>query len=255
MGLKEKIADAQATEQKVATPTATATTGKTGVANKTDAFKAKGATLRSQMSEDQKALEGSKSDKVAFVCALGDPNRKQARVEGKVSKDSYTVVGYKFKALEDMTVPFAPLRADWKTPLDVEVPTEKQVKAGEVFHLNLVETARLISRIEYAGKFTGEGTTVALSVKSSKDRPEPLPILGKAGAGSIKENMELIAVMQGADGNGNKGTPVIKEEYAETFGNLYTKKKISKKSAGATKKAGEAQADIAAAFRDYYANM
>ena len=55
--------------------------------------------LRAQMSEDEKALEGSKSDKVAFVCALGDPNRKQARVENKTTIPSYVVVGYKVKVL------------------------------------------------------------------------------------------------------------------------------------------------------------
>lgn len=247
MALKDKIANAQG-EQAKATPAPA-----TKTVTKTDAFKQQGASLRAQMSEDEKALEGSKSDKVAFVCALGDPNRKQARVENKATIPSYVVVGYKFKVLEDMTVPFAPIRQDMKTVLDVEPATERQVKAGDVVALNIVETAMFISRMEFAGKFTGEGTSVFLSAKTSQDRPEPLPILNKTGNGSIKDNMELIADMIGADAN-TKGTPQIKEEYKESFGAIYAKKSLTKKSAGSAKKAGEGQADIAAAFRNYYAS-
>lgn len=221
-------------------------------ASKTSAFKDQGASLRAQMSEDQKAAEGSKSDKVAFVCALGDPNRKQARVENKTSVPSFVVVGYKFKVLEDMDVPFAPLKQGMKSILDVEPATTKHVAAGTVVALNIVETAMFISQIEFAGKFSGEGAEVYLSAKASQDRPEPLPILNKQGAGSIKENMELIADMVGADAT-NKGTPQIKAEFAESFGALYTKKSISKASTAA-KKAGEGQKDIAAAFRNFYAN-
>ena len=260
MALKDKIEQAQQNQAAAAAgqsapagaaPTPTA--GGKGVNSKTDAFKAKGAALRAQMSDDQKAVEGSKSDKVAFVCALGDPSRKQARVENKTSVPSYVVVGYKFRALEEMTIPQAPLKQGMRTILDVEEATEKQVAAGEEFHLNIVETAMLISRVEYAGRFSGEGTQVALSVKTSNDREEPLPILNKVGAGSIKENMELIADMVGGDGTDkNRGTAQVKPEYAETFGALYTRRSLQKKSAGAAKKAGEGQADIAAAFRAYY---
>ena len=224
----------------------------TGKSVKTEAFKQQGASIRAQMSEDQKAIEGSKSDKVAFVCALGDPNRKQARVVSKTSVPSYTVVGYKFKVLEDTTVPFAPIAEKYKTPLDVEPAQERAVKAGEIVSLNLVETAMFISRLEYAGKFSGEGTIVTLSAKSSKDRENPLPILTKRNGGSIKENMELIADMVGATAD-NKGTPQIKEEFKASFSALYKKRSLGKSTTSA-KKAGEGQADIAAAFRNYYAN-
>lgn len=246
--LKQKVEEAQST-QAVATP-AVANGAKSD--SKASAFKADGASLRARMSDDQKAIEGSKSDKVAFVCALGDPNRKQARVENKTSVPSYVVVGYKFKVLEDMTVPFAPIAKDWKTPLDVEPAQERAVKAGEIVALNIVETAMFISRLEFAGKFSGEGTAVCLSAKSAQDRPEVLPILNKVGNGSIKENMELIADMVGATAD-SKGTPHIKDEYAASFGELYKKKAISKKGTKA-KEAGEGQKDIAAAFRNYYAN-
>jgi hypothetical protein len=244
MALSDKITASATETAPVTAPKATA--------SKTSAFKDKGASLRAQMSEDQKAVEGSKSDKVAFVCALGDPNRKQARVENKTSVPSFVVVGYKFKVLEDMDVPFAPLKQGMKSILDVEPATTKHVSAGTIVALNIVETAMFISQIEFAGKFSGEGIEVCLSAKASQDRPDPLPILNKQGTGSIKENMELIADMVGADAN-SKGTPQIKAEFVESFGALYTKKSITKTSS-ATKKAGEGQKDIAAAFRNYYAN-
>lgn len=220
--------------------------------DKTEAFKAKGAAARAQMSEDQKAAEGTKSDKVAFVCALGDPNRKQARVANGQSIPSYVVVGYKFKVLEDMEVPHAPIKADYRTPLDTEAITSRPVKAGEVVSLNILETAAFISQVEFAGKFSGEGTIVTLGAKSSQDREEPLPILQKQGGGSIKENMELIADMIGATGE-EKGTPQIKEEFKDIFGVLYAKKSLSRKSQGSAKQAGSSQADLAAAFRQLYA--
>lgn len=258
MSLKDKLEAAQngqASQAPAAPAPAPAPTpsGAKGVATKTELFKQKGQSIRAQMTEDQKAAEGSKSDKIAFVCALGDPARKQARVENKTSVPSYVVVGYKFRALEDVMVPKAPLKQGMKNILDVEEATERPVKAGEEFHMNIVETAMLISRVEYAGRFSGEGTQVALSVKTSTDREEPLPILNKIGAGSIKENMELIADMVGGDGTEkNRGTAQVKDEYAETFGALYNRSRLAKKSAGAAKKAGEGQADIAAAFRAYY---
>lgn len=251
MSLSNHVAEQEAKKAVATAPTPVASTK--GANSKTEQFKQDGANIRSQYTADQKALEGSKSDKVAFVCALGDPNKKQARVEGKQSIDSYAVVGYKFKALEDMTVPFAPIKEGFKSLTDVEPATEKPVKAGEVFALNLVETAQLISRIEYAGKFCGEDETVVLSVKASKSREELLPILSKQGAGSIKSNMELIAEMQGATAD-SKGTPVIKPEFADSFGKLYVRKTAKRGTGTRDKKAGEGQANIAAAFRNLYAS-
>jgi hypothetical protein len=248
MALKDKVQSAN-----VEQTTETKAPVKANGSSKTEAFKAAGAAERAKMSEDQKAIEGSKSDKVAFVCALGDPNRKQDRVESKNSVPSFLVVGYRFKVLEDTTVPFAPYKVGLKSFTDTEAPTERPVKAGEIVNLNLVETAMFISRLEYAGTFSGEGTTVTLSAKSAQDRPEPLPILNKKGDGSIKEGMDFIADMVGA-GEGVKGNPVIKPEYKESFGAIYVKKSITKKSAGVAKKAGEGAMDIAAAFRQLYAN-
>lgn len=232
----------------------TETTAKAEGSSKNQVFTQKGASLRAQMTEDQKAIEGSKSDKVAFICTLGDPNKKQSRKEGKENKPSFTVVGYKFKVLEDMEVPKAPLKADFKSFIDVEPPTMVPVKAGTVVVLNLVETGMFISRTEFAGRFTGEGQEVSITAKHSQNRTEPLPVLRQSsGAGSIKSNMELIADMVGATAT-SKGTPKIKEEFAEVFGVLYTRKSAGKKSTGgADRKEGEATKNVAAAFRALYA--
>jgi len=223
--------------------------------SKAQQFKATGASIRQQESAanaDYAAIEGSKQDKVAFVCALGDPNRKQGRVEGGNTVPSYVVVGYKFKLLEDMTVPKAPIKTGFKSLVDVESMTEVPHKAGDIVALNLAETGAFLSKVELAGKINGEGDEVALTVKMSAEREEPLPVLKKTSAGSIKANMELIADMVGETAD-QKGKPQIKPEYADTFGVLYVKKSVAKGESGAAKKAGESSADIAAAFRKHYA--
>ena len=228
-------------------------TAKAGFASAED-FRKLGQQTRNAEKQSDAAYadkEGSKQGAIAFVCALGDPNRKQNRVEGENKNiPSYAVVGYKFKLLEDMTIPHAPLKQNCKTPVDVEPMTEVAHKAGDVVILNLVETGALLSRVEFAGKASGEGEVVALTVKISKDRPEPLPILKKVGEGSIKANMELIADMVGATDT-EKGKPQIKAEFAEAFSVLYNRTKTASKQAG-TPKAGEAAAEIAAAFRSFY---
>lgn len=263
MALSQKVAEEARKSGAVAEPveaTAEATpTPATGVAgaktskSKVDAFKAKGELLRKKLSEDEKKLEGSKSDKVQFICALGDPSRKQARTKDKVSVNSYVVVGYKFKVLEDMTIMKAPYKETYKSPFDVEQATPVAVKAGEIVSLNIMETAMFISKIEFAGCFNGGGKEVTLSAAAAKDREQVLPIL-KLKDGSIKEGMELIAEMIGV-GEGKKGTPQVKEEYKKDFGVLFTKKAMErKKKSTASKAKGESQKNLAAAFRAMFNN-
>ena len=234
-------------------PTPEGTVGKGKKDSRHDKLVAQGKALRSNMTEEEKQLEGSKSDKVAFVGALGDPNKPQTRRAGKEDIPSLTVVGYAFKALEDMKVPRANLKHGFKNLMDVEDMTEETVKAGETFNLNIFETGALISRPEFAGTFTGEGTGVYLSVKFSQNREEPLPVLNKVGKGSVKENIIPIADMEGA-GQGKKGTPKIKAEYADKFGVLYEARSIGSKGAKASKANGEVLKDISAAFQAYLKN-
>ena len=214
----------------------------------TDAFRAEGAKIRQTMSADERAIEGSKSDKIAFVNALGNPARKQDRVEGGKSIPCYEVVGYTFKALEDVEVPVLPLQSS--DPFNTTVAEPKHVKAGETFTCNIMEMASLISRPEYAGKFSGEGDIITLSAKANKTRPTPLPILKRA-VGSIKTEMDLVAEM--VDENGKK-IAKVKPEYEEKFAIIFKKKSASASGVKKTHKAGESAADLAAAFRNILAS-
>ena len=230
------------------------TAAQTAAKAKNQEFAASGKSERAMMSDDQKQAEGSKSDKIAFVCPLGNPAVKQARTEKNQGIPSYQIVGYKFKALEDVQVPVAPYKENYTSLTDVDAVSYKKVNAGETFDLNIVETGILISEIPYAGQFTGEGTDVYITVKHSLDRPDPLPVLCKRGGGSIKANIELIADMI-EDGSKN-GHPQVKPEYAEKFAVLFKKREARKKAAKEGKAAvtGESAANIAAAFRKFYAS-
>lgn len=217
-----------------------------------DQFVAKGNAIRKSMSDEEAQLEGSKSDKVVFIGALGDPDKPQTRKENNQDIPSFTVVGYAFKALEDMEIPRADIKVGFKSPMDVGAMTTETVKAGETFYLNIFETGALISKLVYAGTFSGEGVTVGINVKFSQNREEPLPVLNKVGKGSVKENMILIADMQGADPSKSvKGKPVIKPEFASKFAVLYEKQVAGKKGTPSTKASGESAKDIAAAFSAY----
>lgn len=212
---------------------------------------ATGHALREKMTDEEKQLEGSKSDKVAFVAALGDPNKPSIRKEKKQDLPSHKVVGYAFKALEDMDVPRADLKSNFQSFMDVGEMTTEHVKAGETFYLNIFETGALISESVYAGSFSGEGTTVTLGVKHSQNRKEPLPVLNKQGAGSIKEGMILVADMIGASET-SKGTPKVKPEFASKFGVLYEKRVSGKSGSSSSRGAqGESIKDIAKAFNAF----
>lgn len=101
---------------------------------------------------------GSKSEKVAFVACLGDPSNPDTDTATKVVTP--TIVGYRFKALEDMDVPEsipAPgtsLKSNIMA-YDPENITLKHVKAGETFDLTKFETGYLAAQEEYNCIFSG----------------------------------------------------------------------------------------------------
>lgn len=256
MALSDVTKGAVAPAGKAPEAGATATTGKKGKDERHEKLVAQGHAIRTKMSDEEKQLEGSKSDKVVFVGALGDPNKPQFRKENNQDIPSYVVVGYAFKALEDMEVPRADIKSGFKNFMDVGAMSTETVKAGETFYLNVFETGALISKNIYAGTFSGEGTTVTLAAKYAQNREEPLPVLNKVGKGSVKENMILIADMIGADPDKKvKGTPQIKDEFASKFAVLYEKRVAGKKGSSAGSKAtGESTKDIAAAFNAYLAS-
>ena len=261
MALENHVADAlakkAAEEQAGGAPVQTVTTAPVKAPTATgksasglEAFKATGANLRQSLTDDQKAVEGSKAGELVFVAALGNPMRKQSRVQNGADIESFEVVGYKFKSTSDITVDVADFKSDWKELTDVDFVGQRQIKAGEEFNLNLVETGLLLSNIVYGGRASGNpDKKVILSATISKDRKEPRPVLKidtAAGLkGSVKENMILIAENQ-------NGTGVVKPGY-EKFAPLFNKVSL-KKVTGATKDTGEGTANIAAAFRALYNN-
>lgn len=227
-----------------------------------DEFKSLGESIGANMTAEEKALEGTKRGAVAFVCALGDPRKRQDRAVGREDGKQKSVpcwkpVGYKFKALEDIMVPQIPLKENNTSLIDVAVEnaTEVPVKAGEEFILNLREYGTLISKTEYNGVFNGEGKTVYLGVTFSGNRSEPYPIM-RAEGGSVKTNMELIAdeeKVHTADGR-EVSKYTVKPEYADKFGVLFKTRSISR-SARSGEKSNEkalAASNIARALQDYY---
>lgn len=252
MALTTAIENASATPEVAPVPVPKAT--KSGAILE---LQSKGRVERGNLTEDQRATEGSKSDKVVFINALSDPMRSQTSTVNGVTVNSNTVVGYKFKALEDMTIPLAPIKKERSEYDETEPETTRQVKAGEVFSLNIRETGLLISRHEYAGSFCGEGgKEVVLSASAKKVNGGGVKysvVLKLAQSkGSIKEGMEHIADVVGSDGT-NKGTATVKPEFQLNFGNFYTKKSISRGTA-TVKQAGEGHKDLAAAFRKLLTN-
>lgn len=227
--------------------------GKTGD-KRHEQFAASGASIREKLSDEEKQLEGSKSDKVVYLGALGDPAKPQSRKQDNKDIPSYAVVGYAFKALEDITVPRADLNKNFKNLMDVGALTEEAVKAGETFYLNVFEMGAFVSKSEYAGKISGEGNSVIFNVKYSKNRVDPMPVLNKEGGkGSVKENMILIADTSEVDG---KKVHKIKDDFAAKFGVLYEKRLAPRKGgakAGSTA-TGESTKNIAAAFQQYLKN-
>ena len=212
-------------------------------------FRAKGQAVRANMSDAEKAAEGSKSDTLEFVHALGNPRKTQSRVENKTALPSIQVCGFTFKTSVDIDVPVYPfLDTASQSPDRVEYTTQtKHIAAGSTFNLNLMETAGLLARVEYAGKATGGSKPVALSSTVSKERNDPLPQLRLiGGTGSVKEGIVEVATKN------ENGNWVVKPEYEE-YKNLFLKKQGGRPGTGARKVSGETTKDIAAAFRAFIA--
>lgn len=220
---------------------------------KTAALKAQGASIREKASADEKEIEGSKSGDIEFVSCLGDPAAKR-KIMGPVDEatgkattlPTHLVVGYQFKALADIDVPVKPLKG--KNLYEVEAQGTKHVAAGTVFALNIMETAELISRVEYAGWFTGGDKKVFLSVVFGKSDDKPHPVLKIAnGNGSIKSNMTMISDIV-------DDKPVLKPEFQESYANYYKKRDRVSKPDSKTRVAGEDAKNLAAAFRTMFFN-
>ena len=163
MGLRSHVSGAKATAPATEAPVASV---------KEENTKEKAAAMADvAVEQESNGNLGIKSDKIAFVCPLGDPSRPDITTytdpvtkEQKKRSDP-TIVGYVFKALEDMEVPDCGLGDDFKTNRMsyVDPMKKKAVKAGEEFNVTPFEVGMLLSPEEYNAKATGGDMKVMLT--------------------------------------------------------------------------------------------
>lgn len=152
---------------------------------------------------------GSKSGSIAFVAPLGDPSHNDVTIDKEGNKTSTPyIVGYRFKALEDITVPECGLDEDARKNLMSfkDKNGVKQVKAGETFDLTRFETGLLLAPAEFNAKVTGEGKSFTGVYQSTGVKPKSgelgkvsqsaeIPTFAlKADTGSIKD-YQIIEVL------------------------------------------------------------
>lgn len=105
---------------------------------------------------------GEKRAQLAFVCPLGDPsNQDTTRVKNadgtENRKVTSTIVGYKFKVLEEMQVPDCGTNEGFKKdPMNYDnLEAWRTAKKGEEIKLTPFETALLLSQPEFNGGCDG----------------------------------------------------------------------------------------------------
>lgn len=135
------------------------------------------ATAPVEAPEENSGILQSKSDTIAFVAAIGDPSRDDVTPNPDDPKNPKrvdpTIVGFAFKATEDLDVP------DCGTPADLKnnsmdyvaemVNNTRHVAAGEIFYLTRFETGLLLSREEYNSVITGGDMPVKVVYQKRKD--------------------------------------------------------------------------------------
>lgn len=106
----------------------------------------------------------SMSDKIEFIASLGDPSNDDVTTKKQPDGTEQkvvtpTIVGYQFKALEDMEIPDCGLTIGFKKDAmnyDPEkMQNKRMAKAGEIINLTPFETALLLSPPEFNGKVCG----------------------------------------------------------------------------------------------------
>ena len=134
------------------------------------------ATAPVEVPEENSGILQSKSDTIAFVAAIGDPSRPDVTPnpqDPQHPRVDPTIVGFAFKASEDLEVP------DCGTPANLKdnsmdyvaemVNNTRHVAAGEVFYLTRFETGLLLSREEYNSIITGGELPVKVVYQKRKD--------------------------------------------------------------------------------------
>lgn len=158
-------------------------------------------------------IVGSKSEVVQLVAPIGNPLKPDVTpimtkdADGKSVKSGRnltkpTIVGYMFKATEDIEVP------DFGIPTNLKsnrmgyenLNGSKLIKAGETFPLTLMEMAALASREEFNRHFGGEHPAICVYLtkpgkNAGKREVEFYPAQLQLETGSIK-NLEYVDICE-----------------------------------------------------------
>lgn len=131
------------------------------------------------------AIVGTMSDKIELVASIADPSRpdKMMRKNKKTGKQQEhvigTIVGYSFKALDDIEVPDVNTTLFYKSDLmdfvEEEKNNKRQVKKGETFNLTHFETAKLLSTPEYNGDVLGGKFKAVIAYQKPSGTPKKRP--------------------------------------------------------------------------------
>lgn len=225
-------------------------------------FRAAGKALAAE--EDAAGVvKGAWRDKVQFLYPLGNPASKATGTKNKQQYETIEIVGYKFKALDAITVPVVDRTGiPKKNVMGFNSYEEVQVAAGQEFVLTIAELALMIQKVEYNGMFTGGGVSVEVGCTISRSQgtqyaPRVLLKMTETGENttSMKESVQPVATRkQGtpADSTSIKDFEVL-PEYADKFGYIYAPVVSSGRSSQEYKKreVGENAAEIAAALRAF----
>lgn len=120
------------------------------------------APVETPVEAPEGGVYGQKRKTVAFVAPLGDPSKQDTTtvkaLDGTKSKKvTSTIVGYRFRILEDMQIPDCGTNAGLKDdPMNFDVVDRwRPVKAGEEVDLTPFETALLLSQPQFNGGCDG----------------------------------------------------------------------------------------------------
>lgn len=186
-------------------PTAAGATAPTKQEAKQEVMKAEAEAVVKAPSYDE-SIFYSKSGSVAFVAPLGDPSHPDVTTdkEGKKSVTPY-IVGYRFKALEDMVVPHCGLGEDARKNLMsfIDKNATLAVKAGQEFDMTRFDTGLLLATPEFNGKITGEGKTFTAVYQSNSLKTK------KGELGSVSSATEIPTVSLKAESGSIKDYAII----------------------------------------------
>ena len=234
------------------------TTGQASVSKATvDTLANKGKEMRKIKNQDELALEGSASDTLIFVNALGNPKARDTM------NNSYKVVGYVLKSTKPVSVPTVDLYD--KKYIKFGVLPDRQVPANQEFTVNNFELGMLLSRAEYAGQILGGDRHVVLSATHPQSKSNEragtaseyipnLKVFGGVKGQSVKDGMVLIGDKV-TNPNTHKEEWKVKPEYEEAFGIFLRDAVRGGGKNQISRDKGEQAKNLAAALNSMYSDL